>query len=82
MNADTLFFATKDLNISEINPFTNEKLTKFREKENIIELPIEKEFTWNAVDFIDKTQFNLNGPTYIIKDNIFKAENWTIKEEN
>ena len=82
MNADTLYFATKDLNISEINPFTNEKLTKFREKENIIELPIEKEFTWNAVDFIDKTQFNLNGPTYIIKDNIFKAENWTIKEEN
>ena len=81
MNADTLYFATKDLDISENNPFTNLQLTKFREKENIIELPIEKEFTWNAVDFIDKTQFNLNGPTYIIKDNIFKAENWSIKED-
>lgn len=80
MNADTLYFATKDLDISENNPFTNLQLTKFREKENIIELPIEKEFTWNAVDFIDKTQFNLNGPTYIIKENIFKAENWSIKE--
>ena len=82
MNADTLYFATKDLNISEINPFTNGIIKKNRENENMIELSVEKKYTSNALDYVNKTQFNLNGPTYIIKDNIFKAENWTIKEEN
>ena len=82
MNADTLFFATKDLDISEKNPFTNKTLSKSRSEENIIELSLIQNEEWNASSLKKEYQFNLNGPTYIIKDNIFKAENWTIKEEN
>ena len=82
MNADTLFFATKDLDISEKNPFTNKILSKSRSEENIIELSLIQNEEWNASSLKKEYQFNLNGPTYIIKDNIFKAENWTIKEEN
>ena len=51
-------------------------------EENIIELSLIQNEEWNASSLKKEYQFNLNGPTYIIKDNIFKAENWTIKEEN
>ena len=81
-NADTLFYATKDLDISKNNPFTNQILNLRRENEHIIELATEGKASNNALKAKELTQFNLNGPTYIIKDNIFKAENWTIKEEN
>ena len=81
-NADTLFYATKDLDISSNNPFTNQILNLRRENESIIELATEGKTSNNALKAKEKKQFNLNGPTYIIKDNIFKSENWTIKEEN
>ena len=64
------------------NSFTNQILNLRRENEHIIELATEGKASNNALKAKELTQFNLNGPTYIIKDNIFKAENWTIKEEN
>lgn len=81
-NADTLYLATEGLDLSENNPFTNEKLTKQREDKNIIQIATEKNQTWNASGHMGDTQFNLNGPTYVIKDNIFREENWTVLEAN
>lgn len=80
-NADTLYLATKDLNLSETNPFTGEKLTKTRKSgENAVELHTFKKNNWDAAQDRNKTQFELDGPTYIVKDNIFSEENWTVKE--
>ena len=81
-NADTLLYATDGLNLSEENPFTKEKITKVRENENEIELQIVVDnYSGNAKKLINKNQFPFEDKTYIIKDNIFEAENWTLKED-
>ncbi|MBQ5781286.1 MAG: hypothetical protein IIW10_05010, partial [Spirochaetaceae bacterium] len=80
-NADTLRYVTKDLNLSETNPFTGKKLTKRRKSgDSVVELESIYANTWDARLCRDKTTFENSGPSYIVKDNIFREENWIEKE--
>lgn len=82
-NADTIHLATKDLDISDINPFTGKKIENVKELNNgVINLYTEKNVNWQAASLLKAKTFNLNGTIYQISDNIFKKENWKVLEEN
>ena len=76
-NADTLFFAKKDLPISDINPFTGKKLVQ--DKENGIVLHVNH--NWNAVKHKQWKQYAKPTESYLVKDNMLDPKNWT-KIEN
>lgn len=76
-NADTLFLAKKDLNLSDKNPFTHKRL--IQEKQNGITVyPINlKPKEWNVENMLNKTQFTLDKTkAYHVKDNIYDKKNW------
>lgn len=71
-NADTLFLAKKDLNLSNVNPFTQKEFTT--EKDPV--------YVWGAnngessvANIRNKTQFTLT-TGYKVKDNLFDPKNW------
>ncbi|MBR6198727.1 MAG: YidC/Oxa1 family membrane protein insertase, partial [Spirochaetales bacterium] len=73
-NADTIFFAIKDLPVSDINPFTSNQLTQ--EKENGVVIHCDSD--WNAAVQKHRTAFTYNPKEgFIIRDNIFNPKNWT-----
>lgn len=81
-NADTIHLATNNLNVSNLNPFTGEKIENQKELNNgIINLHTQKHVNWQATSLLKANQFELDGTIYQIKDNIFKKENWTVKED-
>lgn len=74
-NADTIFFAKKDLNTSNINPFT--KIEFKQEKENIHVYPQGFDHENNGEAIRDKTQFILNkNEGWNVSKNIFDEKNW------
>ena len=84
-NADTLLLATKDMPVSEINPFTHEKYADFKKKDIVHVYPIRRfgdddevnpnylrdKKTWVLQDEKNHT------PSYTVHDNIFDESNWT-----
>lgn len=75
-NADTLFLAKKDLNLSDENPFTHKKFTQ-EKGDGITVYPIGGNEEWNAEKMIGKTQFTLDKTkAYHVHDNIFDEANW------
>lgn len=83
-NADTLFFAKKDLPVSDKNPFTGNKFEDFIDKtsEKIYPvLNISGFNEWNT-DYLKDTKLwvlqdeKYHTPSYIVHDNIFDEANW------
>ena len=75
-NADTLFLAKKNLNISNINPFTKKEFKQ--EKENVHVYPQGFDNEHNGELIRDKTQFVLNKEEgWNVTKNIFDEKNWT-----
>lgn len=75
-NADTLFLAKKDLNLSDENPFTHKKFTQ-EKGDGITIYPVGGNEEWNAEKMIGKTQFTLDKTkAFHVYDNIFDEANW------
>jgi hypothetical protein len=73
-NADTLFFAKKDLPISDINPFTEKKLEQ--KKDYIICCPTPNN-QWNITYMINKNNLDYSkAQCWKVHDNIFNPDNW------
>ena len=79
-NADTIFFAKSDFNISETNPFTGKKFMQI--KENGINVYPCSGFEAQVPIMKDKKKFTLDSKLgFHISKNIFEQENWIpIKE--
>ena len=76
-NADTLFFAKKDLNISNINPFTKKEFLQSKKDGVSVYFATEEGKEWNADYMIDKTQFTLDKKMgWHVSENIFDEKNW------
>lgn len=74
-NADTIFLATENLNISRINPFTHNDLKQ--EKKNGINVYFVAGTEWNPEQMVDKTQFTLDKSTaFHVSSDIFEKNNW------
>ncbi len=89
-NADTLFFATEGLPVSDRNPFTQKKFEDMRNKQEVHIYPTEMPADFFAPDFnevnapahlTDKTTWMLKDVTsdtcWSVHDNIFDESNWT-----
>ncbi|MBB5225258.1 membrane protein insertase YidC [Treponema ruminis] len=84
-NADTIFLATKNLPVSENNPFTNQKYSDYIKKDivnihHIVRLSDFDEINPNYLR--DKKTWVLQDeknhtPSYTVHDNIFDESNWT-----
>lgn len=78
-HAETVNFARKDLNVSDINPWTGEKLKTlgdFREF-TIIDIK-ESSGKFNPQYWKDKVDFtDVDNVSYTVHDNIFDEKNWT-----
>ncbi len=72
-NADTIFFAKKDLPVSNTNPFTGKEF--IQDKENGCNVFVPANF--NTAYIIKKTQFPYSKENYHVKDNIFDPANWS-----
>ncbi|MCR4736072.1 MAG: membrane protein insertase YidC [Treponema sp.] len=71
-NADTLFFAKKDLPISNKNPFTKKELKQKKDEVYVWQSYNEE---GNVMKLKGKTQFTLK-QGWKVKDNIFNPDNW------
>lgn len=71
-NADTLFLAKQDLPISDINPFTGNKLVQKKDKVFTI---VGHGTESNQDQMRDKTKFTIN-KAYEVHDDMRKPENW------
>ncbi|MCR5063462.1 MAG: sulfatase-like hydrolase/transferase, partial [Treponema sp.] len=73
-NADTIFLAKQNLDVSNINPFTNKELKQDKKYEGITVYPTYGQEMY--VEYLkDKTQFTLKDG-YFVKNNIFDKNNW------
>lgn len=77
-NGDTLFFAIDKLEISDVNPFTNNKFVA--EKENGVNVYMKYDWHIDQPSRFTATTFSSN-EGYHVKDNIFDEENWTRMED-
>lgn len=83
-NADTIFLATKNLGLTENNPFTGNALNDFNKKDvaHIYETIREDDFAeWNPSYLLDTKLWVLKDkkyhtPSYTVHDNIFDESNW------
>lgn len=74
-NADTIFLATANLGLSDINPFTSKKIMQM--KENGINVFYATGNPLNAEQMVDKTQFTLDKSTaFHVSSDIFEKNNW------
>lgn len=84
-NADTLILATKNLPVSQKNPFTGKNYKDFVQKNEINIYPVLDTNTFREFDsyyMLKKTQFVLEDkihktPHYKVHTNIFDEKNWT-----
>lgn len=77
-NADTLFLAKKDLDISNTNPFTKKILTQ--DKDNGIN--VHACLDWNAENFKNDKQFKYNkDDSFHVSDDIYNLQNWIPLDE-
>ena len=75
-NADTLYLLKEDLDLSEINPYTGNKLIP-DEKESVKVYPLSEAKRGNNPTYnMDNTQFMIENPCWEIKENIFDPDNW------
>lgn len=72
-NADTIFFAKKDLPVSNTNPFTSKEF--IQDKDNGCNVFMA--YTSNSIYLMNKTQFPYSKENYHVKDNIFNPANWS-----
>ena len=73
-NADTPFFATKDLGLSENNPYTGKKLKSHKDFSSF---QVHEMNVWRIDPLLNSTQFPMeNTSTWTVTDNIFLPENW------
>lgn len=73
-NADTLFLAKQDTNVSNINPFTNKELVQ--DKDYVICCPITKS-QWNCRNMLNKKQIDYSiAECWKVHDDIFNPDNW------
>ncbi|MBR6199853.1 MAG: membrane protein insertase YidC [Spirochaetales bacterium] len=77
-NADTLFLAKKDLNISDINPFTGKKLVEEKDGGVVVQ---EDHNSWNASEQKNYKTFKETENSWHVKGDIYDPKNWT-KIEN
>ena len=75
-NADTVYLAKKDLNLSQINPYTGKALLP-DSKEIIKVYPLSDDKGNNPTYNLSANQFRFNSTCWQIKDNIFEPDNWT-----
>lgn len=74
-NADTLFLAKKDLDISSFNPFTGKEFVQNKDFVHVYPRGYGNE--WNAPKIRDKKQFVLNKESaWEVRENIFDPHNW------
>lgn len=74
-NADTLFLAKRNLDISEINPYTGNQLIQKKTDGVNVYLPTSQE--WNDNQLIDKKVFTLDSEIgWHVKDSIYDSKNW------
>ena len=81
-NADTIFLAIRDLEVSQINPFTHNRFADFIQKDrvHIYSCAIEPFFRENNQDHLkDKNTWRLDTCSYVVHDNIFDESNWELK---
>lgn len=71
-NAETRNFATKDLGLSNTNPFTGKTFTSMY---GAHEIKVSKSGNWRIEPMRNSTQFPEQDPL-IVTDNIFLPENW------
>lgn len=75
-NADTLYLLKEGLNLSDINPYTGNKLIP-NEKETVKVYPLSEAKRGNNPTYnMDNTQFMIENPCWEIKENIFDPDNW------
>ena len=73
-NADTLFLAKQDTDVSNINPFTNKELVQ--DKDYVICCPITKS-QWNCRNMLNKKQIDYSkAECWKVHDDIFNPDNW------
>lgn len=76
-NADTLFLATKDLPVSDVNPFTQQKFTV--NKANGCNCFFMYGSEWNPEILGNRTQFTVTPEAgWHVHDNIFDDNNWSL----
>ncbi len=83
-NADTLILATKDLPVSEKNPFTNKKYSDFVDKSSIHIHHIVRLTDFDEINplYLKDTKLwilqdeKYHTPSYTVHDNIFEESNW------
>lgn len=74
-NADVPYLATKDLSVSNVNPFTNKE---FRKASDFSSFNVYRIVEWRISRYKGKTQFPIKGKNaYTVRDNIFDEKNWT-----
>ena len=74
-NADTLFFAKKDLPVANENPFTH-KIFSAEKSNGVILYPLSNG-EHHADHLLNKTQFTLDDSrAWIVKENMLVPENW------
>lgn len=74
-NADVPYLATKDLSVSNVNPFTNKE---FRKASDFSSFNVYRIVEWRISQYKGKTQFPIKGKNaYTVRDNIFDEKNWT-----
>lgn len=79
-NADTLFLAKKDLDVSDVNPFTGRNFVQ--DKENGVPVYSSYKKEGHANSLVTKTRFTLKDSLgWFVKDNIFDSKNWIPLEE-
>lgn len=73
-NADTLVYATKNLGLSENNPYTGKKLKSHKDFDSF---KVHEMNVWRIDPLLNSTQFPMeNTSTWTVTDNIFLPENW------
>ena len=74
-NADVPYLATKDLAVSNVNPFTKKE---FRKASDFSSFNVYRIVEWRVSQYKGKTQFPIKGKNaYTVRDNIFDEKNWT-----
>ncbi len=74
-NADVPYLATKNLDVSNVSPFTNKK---FRKASDFDSFNVYRIVEWRVDKYKDKTQFPIKGKNaYTVRENIFDEKNWT-----
>ena len=74
-NADTLFLAKKNLDISDINPYTKKRFIQNKSDGVNVYLPTSQE--WSDKQLMDKKQFTLDPEIgWHVKGSIYDSKNW------